>query len=179
MAPDVEVSEAALVKLWGRDGDLPDYQARAWLTEFERRALVFVAGESPERWVSLHDVQQKYLQENLQDGGCFASRMVCAAMAGGSFLGRARRCRGRFISIGRGLIISWLRGRRRRLGSCWGILTGCSGSWRRTDIEQVLADFAVLSCPEPFLSRLERTLRLSAHVLNEDKGQLASHGIKP
>ncbi|MFP4009619.1 MAG: NB-ARC domain-containing protein, partial [Spirulinaceae cyanobacterium] len=51
VAPDVAISEAALVMLWGRRENQPEYQLRRWLTELVQRALVFVSGESPHRWV--------------------------------------------------------------------------------------------------------------------------------
>ncbi|MBS0018032.1 MAG: hypothetical protein KFF72_17065 [Arthrospira sp. SH-MAG29] len=169
VAPDVEISETALVKLWGRRGEKKDYQLRRWLTELAQRALVFVSGESPGRWVSLHDVQQKYLQDNLRDEAGLHGAFLRAYGAGQlPWTGTAdvylyQQAAYHFRKAGeieafRGLLwdFAWLQGK-----------------LEATDVWALLADFeAVGEGEDRALRLLEGAILLSAHVLEQDKTQL-------
>ncbi|MEM1426015.1 MAG: NB-ARC domain-containing protein, partial [Cyanobacteria bacterium P01_H01_bin.130] len=173
VAPDVQVSETALVKLWGREGDVPDYQVRRWVTEFAQRALVFVTGESPDRWVSLHNVQQKYLQENLQNTTVLHQEWL-RAYGGGNFPWSGAEVEGEVYLYRQAAYHFKAAGEEEAFRQLLWDFDWLQQKLVATDIDRVLVDFAALSCPDPFLNRLERTLRLSAHVLNQDKSQLAS-----
>ncbi|WAK74474.1 NB-ARC domain-containing protein [Arthrospira sp. PCC 9108] len=174
VAQDVEISETALVKLWGRRGEKQEYQLRRWLTELAQRALVFVSGESPQRWVSLHDVQQKYLQDNLRDEAGLHGEFL-RAYGGGQFPWTGaevaaevylyQRAAYHFRKAGeieafRGLLwdFAWLQGK-----------------LEATDVRSLLADFEAVGEDEDRALRvLEGAIRLSSHVLDQDKTQLIS-----
>jgi WD40 repeat protein len=176
VAPDVEVSEFALVKLWGRQGNIPEYQLRQWLTELAQRGLVFVAGESPERWMSLHDVPQKYLEEKLADKAVL-HRHWLESYGGGRFPWTGAEVAGDLYLYrqaiyhfqGAGEIEAF---RQLLLDFDW-----LQGKLDATNIREVLADFEMVTGGEDRhspLKLIEGALRLSAHVLDQDKNQLAS-----
>ncbi|MEC4984636.1 MAG: NB-ARC domain-containing protein, partial [Oscillatoria sp. PMC 1076.18] len=172
LAPDVAVSEAALVKLWGRKSEIPEHQLRRWLTEFAQRALVFVVGKSPERWVSLHDVQQKYLQERLADAPSL-HREWLQSYGGGQFPWCGAEVTGDLYLYQQAWYHFREAGEEAAFGQLLGDFAWLQQKLAATDIKAVLEDFAQVREKDEFLSRLERTLFRSAHVLNEDKSQLA------
>jgi len=172
VAPDVKISEAALVKLWGRKGKQPEYRLRQWLTELAQRALVFVEGTSPERWVALHDVQQKYLQEQLPDR-VRVHREFLASYAGGRFPWTGAEVEGERYLYQQAAYHFREAGEEEAFAELLGDFDWLQQKLDATDIEQLLQDFGQVGEKDRFLSRLEKTLHLSAHILNQHKHQLA------
>jgi hypothetical protein len=65
---DAAVPEAAVLTLWCRAEGFSERNARKLLTALGRKALLTVQGESPDRRVSLHDLQHDYLRAVAGDG---------------------------------------------------------------------------------------------------------------
>jgi len=61
------IPEAAIMVLWEHTGGLSEREARRVLTTLERRALVQVQGEAPERQVSLHDLHYGYVHVQIEN----------------------------------------------------------------------------------------------------------------
>ncbi len=175
VAADVQVSEAALVKLWGRRGDMPDYRLRQWLTELAQRGLVFVSGESPSRWMSLHDVPQKYLREQVQNPATL-HRDWLRSYGGGKFPWTGAEVAAEVYLYQQGLYHFREAGEIAAFRRLLWDFDWLQGKLEATDIRALLADFEAVTVGESRdsgLKRLEGALRLSAHVLEKDSSQLA------
>jgi hypothetical protein len=61
------VPEAAVWVLWNYHGGLTDRECRRLLTQLEGKAMLRLKGESPQRIVTLHDLQLDYLRAALED----------------------------------------------------------------------------------------------------------------
>ena len=176
VAADVQVSEAALVKLWGRRGDMPDYRLRQWLTELAQRALVFVSGESPSRWMSLHDVPQKYLREQVQNPAKL-HRDWLQSYGGGRFPWTGAEVAAEVYLYQQALYHFRAAGEMEAFRRLLWDFDWLQGKLAATDIRALLADFEAVTVGESRnsgLKRLEGALRLSAHVLEQDSSQLVS-----
>ena len=55
------VPEAAILTLWEYTKGLNERKARQLITILARKALLRITGESPRRWIELHDLQHDYL----------------------------------------------------------------------------------------------------------------------
>ena len=175
VAADVQVSEAALVKLWGRRGDMPDYRLRQWLTELAQRALVIVSGESPSRWMSLHDVPQKYLREQVQNPATL-HRDWLRSYGGGQFPWTGAEVAAEVYLYRQGLYHFREAGEIAAFRRLLWDFDWLQGKLEATDSRALLADFEAVTVGESRdsgLKRLEGALRLSAHVLEKDSSQLA------
>ncbi|MGI0498347.1 NB-ARC domain-containing protein, partial [Limnospira platensis] len=173
VAPDVEISETALVTLWGRRGEKQEYQLRRWLTELAQRALVFVSGESPLRWVSLHDVQQKYLQDNLRDEAGLHGEFL-QAYGGGQFPWTGAEVAADVYLYQRAAYHFRKAGELEVLRGLLWDFAWLQGKLEATDTRSLLADFEAVGEDEDRALRvLEGAIRLSSHVLDQDKTQLA------
>ena len=173
LAPDVKISEAALVKLWGRKGKTPEHQLRQWLTHLAQRALVFVEGQSPERWVALHDVQQKYLQERLPEPRKM-HRQFLASYARGKFPWTGAEVEGD-IYLYQQAAYHFREAKEKEVFAQ--LLGDFDWLWQKleaTDIKELLQDFEQVQEKDEFLHRLEKTLIMSAHTVHQDKQQFAS-----
>jgi hypothetical protein len=62
-----EVPEAAVWVLWNYHGGLTERECRMLLTQLEGKAMLRLRGESPQRIVTLHDLQLDYLRAALED----------------------------------------------------------------------------------------------------------------
>jgi WD40 repeat protein len=61
------IPESAVVALWVHTNGLNDRSARKLLTILDRKSLLRIDGEAPQRRVSLHDLQHDYLRAALKD----------------------------------------------------------------------------------------------------------------
>ena len=64
---DAVIPESAVQTLWGQTGKSEDYQADVFLTSLNRKSLLRLEGESPNRRVSLHDLQRDYVRASHKD----------------------------------------------------------------------------------------------------------------
>jgi WD40 repeat protein len=166
---DEAVPEAAVLTLWQHGTGLKERQARKLLSLLERRALLRLAGEAPNRRVSLHDLQHDYLRAVHEDPAALHGRLLAAyrhqcrnGWPGGpndgyffehlayhlKEAGQADKLRDLLLDYG------WIRSR-----------------LAATGVPGVLADYEQLP-DDADLRLVQGALRLSAHVLARDPAQL-------
>ncbi|MBP0008282.1 MULTISPECIES: NB-ARC domain-containing protein [unclassified Roseofilum] len=171
--PHTKISEAALVKLWGRKGHKEESQLQQQLTQLEKRALVFAEGESPHRWVWLHDMQQNYLQEKLQDKAK-VHREFLASYAKGRFPWKGAQVEGETYLYQHAAYHFQKAEEEEAFAQLLGDFDWLWPKLEATDIQALLLDFDRVQDKDRFLRRLQKALRLSAQVLTQDKQQFAS-----
>ncbi|BAY30193.1 WD repeat protein [Nostoc carneum NIES-2107] len=167
---DKPIPEAAIVKIWTHGNRLTERNARKLLTNLARKALLRTTGEAPQRQIELHDLQYLYLRgavsnlqelhaqllnaysekypqgwHSLENDGYIWQNLAYHLLAGGRD-GELKQLLGDF---------------------CW-----LQGKLENININALLADYDFLPEDEN-LQLIQGALRLSAHILNEDKQQLA------
>ncbi|QIR41002.1 hypothetical protein HCG51_32855 [Tolypothrix sp. PCC 7910] len=166
---DTPVPEAAIVKIWTHGNRLTERNARKLLTTLSRKALLRTTGEAPQRQIELHDLQYLYLRgavSNLQE---LHAQLLNAYSekypAGWHSLENDGY-------IWQNLAYHLLAGGRD--GELKQLL--CDFRWLQGKLENIninglIADYDFLPLDEN-LQLIQGALRLSAHILNEDKQQL-------
>ncbi|MEI2418823.1 hypothetical protein V6O07_00990, partial [Arthrospira platensis SPKY2] len=147
-----------------------------WLTELAQRALVIVSGESPSRWMSLHDVPQKYLREQVQNPATL-HRDWLRSYGGGQFPWTGAEVAAEVYLYRQGLYHFREAGEIAAFRRLLWDFDWLQGKLEATDSRALLADFEAVTVGESRdsgLKRLEEALRLSAHVLEKDSSQLVS-----
>jgi WD40 repeat protein len=163
--------EAAVIVLWQRAADLSDRDARALLARLERSALLRLEGTAPNRTVTLHDLQYDYLHAVAPDPALLQEQLLDAyrrhcpdGWASGPDDGYFfHRLPYHLLEAGRAselhqilLDFDWLQAKLIAAGPV-----------------ALVADYDLL--PDDLELRLVRdALRLSAHVLAREPGQLPS-----
>jgi WD40 repeat protein len=174
----VAVPEAAVLVLWQRADDLSDRDARALLARLERNALLRLEGTAPNRTVTLHDLQYDYLRAVASDPARLQQQLLD---------GYRRHCPDGWASgHDDGYFFQRLpyhllhAGRAGELHQLLLDFDWLQAKLTATGPVALVADFDLL--PSDLELRLVRdALRLSAHVLARDAGQLPSqlHGRLP
>jgi len=167
---DTPVPEAAVLTLWSAAG-LQERQGRRLLATLDRKSLLRLEGESPARRLSLHDLQYDFLRAAVADWPALHSRLLDAyrrlCPAGfpsgpddGYFFARLPwhlHAAGRCADLRRLLLdYAWLRTKLAALGPA-----------------PLIADYDLLPADQD-LQRIQGALRLSAHILAQEQGQLAT-----
>lgn len=165
-AEDTPVPEAVLWTLWRADG-LEDYEAQDLLDCYVDRSLI---RRDEEGRLRLHDLQYDYLRTLAEDISALHQRLVDAyvsAYPGG--LATAADDGYFFANLAKHLVGAGRADELRRLLLDYGWL---HAKLEATDPVALLADYGLT--PGGEAERLvEEALRLSAHILAIDKGQLA------
>ncbi len=167
---DTPVPEAAIVKIWTHGNRLTERNARKLLTTLARKALLRTTGEAPQRQIELHDLQYLYLRgavSNLQE---LHAQLLNAYSE--------KYPQGWHSLENDGYILQNLAshllagGRERELKKLLCDFRWLQGKLENININALLADYDFLPADEN-LQLIQGALRLSAHILNEDKQQLA------
>jgi WD40 repeat protein/uncharacterized caspase-like protein len=165
---DESVLETAVYTLWLRDGDLKERHARKWLNRLESRALLQL--DHHQSRVKLHSLQYKYLlaiQSNLSN---LHYQLLEAYRCKGKGIWSSVPSDGYFFQhFAYHLVASGHNDELRQLQ--------LSFKWLRaklnaTDINGVIADFQFVQSDET-CQLVQKTLHRSAHILAQDKKQLA------
>lgn len=167
---DEAVPEAAVMTLWLHTDGLNERSARKLLTTLERKALLRLEGEAPQRRVSLHDLQHDYVRAAQDDltglhGELLeAYRQKCAdgwptGPDDGHF----------FEHLAYHLVEA---GRKEELRQLLLDFDWLQAKLEATDATALIADFDFLA-DDADLRLVQGALRLSAHVLAQDRTQLA------
>jgi WD40 repeat protein len=168
---DAAVPEAAVLTLWQQSAALKDREARKLLSTLERKALVRLDGQAPNRRVSLHDLQHSFLRATQSDQAALhrllveAYRRLCPdGWSGGPNDGYFfQHLAHHLAGAGYGAELRAL------LLDCAWIQT----KLRIAGVTSLVADYDLLQDDQD-VSLVQGALRLSAHVLAEDPEQLAS-----
>ncbi|MBD2215333.1 hypothetical protein H6G27_36835 [Nostoc linckia FACHB-104] len=166
---DTPVPEAAIVKIWTHGNRLTERNARKLLTNLARKALLRTTGEAPQRQIELHDLQYLYLRgavSNLQE---LHAQLLNAYSEKYPQGWHSLENDG---YIWQNLAYHLLAGGRE--GELQQLL--CDFRWLQAKLENIninalIADYDFLPKDEN-LQLIQGALRLSAHILNEDKQQL-------
>jgi hypothetical protein len=166
---DEAVPEAAVLALWQHGTGLKERQARKLLSLLERRGLLRLGGEAPNRRVSLHDLQHDYLRVVHEDPAALHGRLLAAYR---------QQCRDGWPGgPNDGYFFEHLAHHLKEAGqrdALLGLLLDCG--WLRarlaaTGVPGLLADYEQLP-DDADLRLVQGAVRLSAHVLARDPAQL-------
>jgi WD40 repeat protein len=167
---DEAVPEGAVLTLWQAENDLKDRDARKILITLERKALLLLDGEAPQRRIRFHDLQHDYLRAAQGDLQGLHRRVLEAYRS---------RCPGNWASgpndgyffqhLPRHLAAAGCQQELQMLLLDFGWL---QTKLANTGITGMLADFA-LAIPDKATQLVQSGLRLSAHILAEEPKQLA------
>jgi WD40 repeat protein len=166
---DAGVPEAAVVTLWHHGTGLKEREARKLLSTLERKALLRLDGQAPDRRFFLHDLQHDYLRATSGDLGelhrtlVLAYRSHCAGgWSGGPNDGYF------FQNLGQHLLAA---GQDAELQALLLDFAWIQTKLSATGVASLLADYDLAS-DNADLSLVQATLRLSAHILAADPEQL-------
>ncbi|ABW33415.1 NB-ARC domain-containing protein [Acaryochloris marina] len=168
---DELIPEAVIVRLWQYTGALKERDAGKILTTLSRKGMLRLEGDYPQRQVSLHDLQQDYLQAQRANKGALHQQLLEAYQQSclegwhkgpkdGYFyehLAHHLKQAERTDEL-RQLLLDY-RWMQRKL--------------RITDINALLLDYETLP-KDKDLNIVQSGLRLSSHVLNQHPEQLRS-----
>ena len=169
---DEAVPEAAVLTLWLHTDGMNKREARKLLATLERKALLRLEGEAPQRCISLHDLQHDYLYAAQDDLISLhrklldAYRQKCAdgwhtGPDDGYFFGHLAH---HLVETGREEEL-----RRLLFDFDW-----LQAKLEATDATALIADFDFLA-DDTDLRLVQGAIQLAAHVLAQDKTQLAGH----
>ncbi|BAY07542.1 NB-ARC domain-containing protein [Calothrix sp. NIES-2098] len=166
---DTPVPEAAIVKIWSHSNRLTEYQARQLLTNLARKALLRTTGKSPQRLVELHDLQYMYLRGTVSNLAELHAQLLNAYSEKYPQSWHSLENDGYILQ---NLAYHLQAGGRK--GELQQLL--CDFRWLQAKLENIninalIADYDFLPEDEN-LQLIQGALRLSAHILNEDKQQL-------
>ncbi|BAY26879.1 WD repeat protein [Calothrix sp. NIES-2100] len=167
---DTPVPEAAIVKIWTYSNRLTERNARKLLTTLARKALLRTTGEAPQRQIELHDLQYLYLRGAVSNLPALHAQLLNAYSE--------KYPQGWHSLENDGYIWENLAyhllagGRERELEQLL-----CDFRWLQAKLENIninalIADYDFLPEDEN-LQLIQGALQLSAHILNQDKQQLA------
>ena len=167
---DETIPEVAVQTLWLQDGKAKERHARKWMSRLNNRALLQVSGELHQPQIKLHSLQYKYLLAvqddlpNLHNQLLEAYSQKCSsgwstAPNDGYFF---QHLAYHLVKSGR---IAELR--ELQLNFNW-----LQAKLDNTDVNAAIADFDFLA-NDKNCQLVQSTLRRSAHILAQDKKQLA------
>jgi WD40 repeat protein len=168
--PPDAIPESAVVMWWLYERPTRDYEARKLLATLERKALLRLNGDAPERRMSLHNLQYNYLQglekEQLQG---LQERLLASYAARCSDGWPTGPNDGYFFER-----LPWHLKAARRTAELKELL--CQFKWLNkkleiTDPNALVADYDHFA-EEEDMRLIQSALRLSANVLTRDKRQL-------
>jgi len=166
---DEAVPEAAVLTFWLYTDGLKERDARRLLTKLERKALLRLEGEAPHRLISLHDLQHDYLRAVVGDLSSLNGQLLDAYQ---------QKCADGWKSgpnddyffehLAYHLVEAGQKDELRRLLFDFG--------WQQaklaaTDVNSLISDYNHLP-DDSDLKLVQGAIRLSAHVLSQDKIQL-------
>ncbi|MGB8702755.1 MAG: NB-ARC domain-containing protein, partial [Thermosynechococcaceae cyanobacterium] len=172
---DELIPETVVVRLWAYTGGLKEKDARKILATLARKGMLRLEGDYPDRRMSLHDLQQDYLNAQHSDLGTVHQQLLEAYETSCPEGWHDGPQDGYFFEH-----LSYHLIKAQRLNDLLTLLLDFRWIWAKliaTDINAVLADYDVLT-NDTRLSLVQGALRLSAYVLSRDKLQLQSqlHG---
>ena len=168
---DELLPEATVLQFWQYTGDLKSRVARQLLTTLSSKGMLRLDGEVPDRRVSLHDLQQDYLQAQQTDLLPLHAQLLAAYQQACPQGWHTGPNDGYFFEhLAYHLIES---GQPTQLPALLCDFRWMQAKLMATDINALLADYEWLP-DDADLRLVQGALRLSAHVLSQDKRQLQS-----
>jgi WD40 repeat protein len=166
------VLEVAVWTLWLRDGNIKERHARKWLNRLESRSLLQI--ERHQSRVKLHSLQYKYLLAIQDDLPSLHNQLLEAYRRKSSGAWFSVPSDGYFFQhLGYHLVAA---GRINELQQLQFDFIWLQAKLDATDVSSAIADFDFF--PNDKASQLvQKTLRRSAHILVQDKKQLAGQLI--
>lgn len=167
---DETIPEVALQTLWLRDGKAKERHARKWMNRLKNRALLQVSGELHKPQTKLHSLQYKYLLAVQDDLPNLHNQLLEAYSQKCSSGWSTAPNDGYFFQhLAYHLVKS---GRIAELRNLQFNFNWLQAKLENTDVNAVIADFDFLP-DDKDCQLVQSTLRLSAHILAQDKKQLA------
>jgi WD40 repeat protein len=174
---DEDVPETVVLALWKQVADLDELSGSALLAKFGRKALLERLERSGRRVVALHDLQHDFLRITVRDLPELHRRLVAAlevnlpvGACGTAWWALLPEDRYPWVHLATHLVVAGRSEELRRL------LFDCrwlESKLRAVGLPAVLSDFEALP-RDGALLMVSGALRLSAHVLAGDPGQLRS-----
>jgi len=165
-----KIPEAAIITLWTHTDKLKERNARKLLTTLNNKALLTLEGETPQRFVTLHDLQHDYLRAIEGDQDKLHVELLEAYQ---------KKCKdGWSTGPNDGYFFEHLAyhlvesGRKDEL---WRLLLNFNWIQAKldaTDVNSLITDYDYLP-DDHTLGLVQGAVRLSAHILANDKSQLA------
>jgi len=167
-----KIPEAAIITLWTHTDELKERNARKLLTTLSSKALLTLEGETPHRFVTLHDLQHDYLRAVEGDQDKLHMELLEAYQ---------KKCKdgwstgpndGYFFE---NLVYHMVEsGRRDELRRVLFDFNWIQAKLEATDANSLITDYDYM--PDDHTLRLvQGAIRLSAHILTKDKSQLSGH----
>jgi WD40 repeat protein len=166
-----KIPEAAIMTLWMHTDGLKERNARKLLTTLNSKALLTLEGETPQRFVTLHDLQHDYLRtiegdrKKLHVELLEAYRQECKdGWSGGPNDGYF------FENLGYHLVEA---GRKDELRKLLLDFEWIKANLEATDANSLIRDYDFI-LDDKNLQLVQGAIRLSAHIISRDKFQLPS-----
>ncbi|WP_249370341.1 NB-ARC domain-containing protein [Acaryochloris marina] len=168
---DELIPEAVIVRLWQYTGALKERDAGKILTTLSRKGMLRLEGDYPQRQVSLHDLQQDYLQAQQADQKVLHQQLLEAYHQSCSEGWHCGPKDGYFFEH-----LAHHLQQAERTDELWQLLWDYRWIHHKlgvTDINALLLDYETLP-KDKDLNIVHSGLRLSSHVLNQYPEQLPS-----
>ena len=168
--PDESIPEAAVLTLWSESGHLNERDARKLVSLLDRKALLQLHGQAPNRRITFHDLHHDYLRMT-QSGAVELHGSMVAAYQRKSPAGWSTGPNdGYFFEhLAYHLASS---GQKEQLGTLLLDYTWLTAKLEATHVDSLLSDYQYLPGAEPH-SLVKDALRLSSQTLRRDKGQFS------
>jgi hypothetical protein len=166
------VPEAAVVTLWQHKDGLKERHARKLLAGLDRKTLLKLQGQEPHRLVTLHDLQHDYLREVAGENLVELHERLLTAYQNKCSDGWPTGPNDDYFfqHLAYHLFIA---GRREELGRPLLNYDWLRAKLAATDVQDVVHDYLFLR-EDAVLRTIQDALRLSAHVMSRDVGELPS-----
>jgi WD40 repeat protein len=168
---DKPVPEATIQTLWQHTGGLRERHARKLLTTLERKALLRVEGEAPHRRIKLHDLHYGYLRA-VQDGLTLLHNQLLEAYRQKCFNGWHTGSKDGYFFEHLAYHMTQA-GQKEELRKLLLDFNWLQTKLEATNVYSLIADFDFLQ-DDASLRLVQEAIKLSAHILAQDKSQLAS-----
>lgn len=171
---DTAVPEATILTLWQHTGKIQERTARRLLSTLSSKALLRLTGELPNRRVEIHDLQRLYLCGLLPDMQAAHETLLDAY--------RRKAPKGWPSGPDDGYFFERLiyhlaqAGQEKDVRDLLLDFDWLSARLNATEVNSLITDFNLIP-GDAALQAVEGALRLSAHILNNDKTQLAGQLI--
>jgi len=173
---DTEVPVSVVRRLWRHTGGLDDGESRGLLRSLERKGLLYLTAEGAGENLSFHDLQRDFLRLIAEDLPALHNQLADAyrgSLSGNTFPRAWSTLPAREPYIWDHLAYHMAgAGLGEELRALLLDYEWIAAKLEATEVQAVIADYALAGDDEA-LHLLQGTLRLSAHVLAKDPGQLA------